>query len=1094
MTETERIINLTDDQMFFYEKNIIHDIIHDYGFYSSVKRWVKNINNLKAFANQGFTIFVDDGNIDDGDSDDETEGGGDAGIWKGGMDTTNPNVKSPTTTGESVATVTEPSTLQFVQSPISSHVDAGTSILAEESSQLSSPIRQTALTTLFTDNSPESRSSRGTGTPPIEEGSQQRKQQVKKIKLTRSINTEFVNALKNFFVFNLFESLLKVIKRELPKSLINNDIKNEIIHDIFFSNLDFFYYYEDDENNIGDINSIIDDNNNNPKKFDFVIFLTNLLEVFEAHCEIKIKLNTTSESPPTPRRTEENTITIEAFIPIIFKELNNFLDYEYKLSKIRPDNDEEFTITSNQEFMNNETKPMLNITNTQQFPRVINDDISIGIIDYNIYQILILPDNVGMLEDQNGGTFIINTMKGGENEQIEAINIFLNDYKEALSDLLGTVTSHLTSFIESICNENSQNSQKREPFKNETVIILNTGSFDFLKGFFGKNNERIKDFLKEEKLKQKFETNLKKLEITFAPSENGKKFLFNLNTRQIRDDFCDEKSEIVKNIMEKYEKDLNGELAPCLKIIEDQKNKYIIEENKNKLEKLKRDGSDGLGDKKIVQENFLTAVAKLGLFLNEEYISQNLDPNVKNLCDLECTILRYYANGCLPKTPSYRDLDTKLYEAFKHFSRVPPFQNHTFNSETYMCKKNKLYMIDNAAALNPKRRKNCVFCPLTSVCDGMGQCTLGSQGEYKADNNNIEQGDMLFSVQNNNNTSYYKGKLELNRGQTSAWTVPTTAKYTIKYKGFRDKFPPTPGEPQGLAIDIETTLDINIETTLDINIRSSKIKDLEAHNVLKNTLVAILKFIVAQYDGNDPNEIAEYLTLGDDVFSNIVNIITEGEIKFKNTLDENGDKIIRPNNHNPNNPNNKPLNHDLLNTFFKILGKGAGDIFQEINAICKYGGYSGKNYYKPTGIINWIVNGDERGHAIRFFAAKDRPSACRFIFLTWFGDDNEINKKSLGGFIAENTNTNLIVQRNVSHGHQYELCLSINNMVSSDLAIGLVASGGGKANTKKCKQSQKHSRKLHKKTKKHKKMKHLKRSKKYSQSKKHKKTKKRKHG
>ena len=85
---------------------------------------------------------------------------------------------------------------------------------------------------------------------------------------------------------------------------------------------------------------------------------------------------------------------------------------------------------------------------------------------------------------------------------------------------------------------------------------------------------------------------------------------------------------------------------------------------------------------------------------------------------------------------------------------------------------------------------------------------------------------------------------------------------------------------------------------------------------------------------------------------------------------------------------------ELLNAFFTILGKGAGDIFQEINAVCKNGGYtypsttinsgssssSSSQTYSPlfsdTNIARW-----SNGNAKRCFAANDRPSATRFIFL-----------------------------------------------------------------------------------------------------------------
>ena len=116
-----------------------------------------------------------------------------------------------------------------------------------------------------------------------------------------------------------------------------------------------------------------------------------------------------------------------------------------------------------------------------------------------------------------------------------------------------------------------------------------------------------------------------------------------------------------------------------------------------------------------------------------------------------------------------------------------------------------------------------------------------------------------------------------------------------------------------------------------------------------------------------------------------------------------------------------PLNPEdknaLLNAFFTILGKGAGDIFQEINAVCKNGGYthssitdsgsSSSSIYGPlfsdTNIAHW-----SNGNAKRCFAANDRPSATRFIFLVKYGNDNQINQYSFGGYV---TNEDYLVKR-----------------------------------------------------------------------------------
>jgi hypothetical protein len=84
--------------------------------------------------------------------------------------------------------------------------------------------------------------------------------------------------------------------------------------------------------------------------------------------------------------------------------------------------------------------------------------------------------------------------------------------------------------------------------------------------------------------------------------------------------------------------------------------------------------------------------------------------------------------------------------------------------------------------------------------------------------------------------------------------------------------------------------------------------------------------------------------------------------------------------------------------FNKILIKGTGDLYQEINSVCKYGGYVGDNYYCDENILSYNTSS---GNQTRFFAANDRPSASRFIFILCNGDENEINTKSLGGYISQ---------------------------------------------------------------------------------------------
>jgi hypothetical protein len=65
--------------MLFYQLNIIHDIIHDYGFYAAENRWLKNTANIRQFMPDRLTIDIhapnnghdDEKNEVDDDDDDE---------------------------------------------------------------------------------------------------------------------------------------------------------------------------------------------------------------------------------------------------------------------------------------------------------------------------------------------------------------------------------------------------------------------------------------------------------------------------------------------------------------------------------------------------------------------------------------------------------------------------------------------------------------------------------------------------------------------------------------------------------------------------------------------------------------------------------------------------------------------------------------------------------------------------------------------------------------------------------------------------------------------------------------------------------------
>jgi hypothetical protein len=247
----------------------------------------------------------------------------------------------------------------------------------------------------------------------------------------------------------------------------------------------------------------------------------------------------------------------------------------------------------------------------------------------------------------------------------------------------------------------------------------------------------------------------------------------------------------------------------------------------------------------------------------------------------------------------------------------------------------------------------------------------------------------------NNNNAYYNGKLEL-CNDFRINTLNNIVTYTVKYKGFNYE-------------ELETSIE-------NIQIKNGKIRDLEAHNVLKNTLVNILRFFIELLEPTNTEEnrrLGSYLSStnnnkNQNIFENIITAII-GEIRVSSLAVEQPPITVTRQDKNA-----------LLNAFFTILGKGAGDIFQEINAVCKNGGYthpstidsssssiSSSQTYSPLfsaeNIAPWL-----NGNAKRCFAANDRPSATRFIFLVEYGKNNQINQYSFGGYVS---NEDYLVKR-----------------------------------------------------------------------------------
>jgi len=176
-----------------------------------------------------------------------------------------------------------------------------------------------------------------------------------------------------------------------------------------------------------------------------------------------------------------------------------------------------------------------------------------------------------------------------------------------------------------------------------------------------------------------------------------------------------------------------------------------------------------------------------------------------------------------------------------------------------------------------------------------------------------------------------------------------------------------------------------MKTSIEFQIKIGKIKELEAHNILKNTLINILEYLIDLINKKDrlsDNILLTTSPIGTrNIFLNIANFITK--------------------------PETNQQKQELLNCLFTILGKGAGDIFQEINAVCKWGGYI-DTPNTDRKIAEWGTD----GNAIRGFIANDRPSAVRFIFLRKVGHEDEINTLSFGGFMPTETKEHWLLTKN----------------------------------------------------------------------------------
>jgi hypothetical protein len=402
---------------------------------------------------------------------------------------------------------------------------------------------------------------------------------------------------------------------------------------------------------------------------------------------------------------------------------------------------------------------------------------------------------------------------------------------------------------------------------------------------------------------------------------------------------------------------------------------------------------------KLVRSQFCEFIAKSGLFLTGVCNSVGTINNIYNglpsdsFLRKQINILLYIA-GWMDnegwKDVNSQELDDVLISFFNlnYQNRPNDIESRTGTTAgRYVCSRaNILYVVNNAAPL-VGALKTKTFCPYTSILDGMSQCSWNSaQGV-------IERGNMNFII-GDVSGNYYNGFLNIQPQNLSSITLG----FNINANG------------------------VILSGSKDVNITGN---DLEAHVVLKNTLVNVIDYIV---NLDEPSR--DSIFRGDNIFSNLFEL-------FART------------------PASTPASTPSLfnKVYSEILFKGTGDLFQEINSVNRYGGYIDDSYACDSSkIIPYRVSGSGIWQEpLRFFAAKDRPSGTRFIFMLSRGNIEDINTKAVGGYYSK------------------EHMLLLKHETNTDICGGITSriTGGKKKiiKTKKQKNKKNKNNKRHKNTK-----------------------------
>lgn len=886
-----REINLTQEQQLFYNLNIIHDIIHDYGYKSADTRWGHNVTHTKQFIrDNNYTIFTNTSTDTNIDENDDMEGG-------------------------AIKRQREDDDFEILNEP--------------KFPRIKESISEPKLSTISNEELSEQ----------VKIKSDSKEAISYYTFLVKKQNDEFVEYIKTNFIFQLFTYLLES----------DNPILNPF--------LSFNKKMDTNEN------TNVCSEQNYEKIYEMayqIIVPSQEIEIQDENINIK-EIETFLPSEYKGIIEENNDIPIETLYYVI---ADLFASYLIDIYLIRKCNMRIFTWES-----------LFNYLSDFLDSNYDYEGKEFNVIDYSIIDTIFTDTK----KDESSKMDLSGGADPSPQEVEKALSIrdlisgFAYDHPKILE--IENILTNTQRYTEDVSSEINQLVQGLQHDIQDRA-----------------NNEQSPE-------KELLEQFLQKMNSLKLP--NGRKL-----SKGLQNSFNIDRLNIEKQILKPYLKvitaneKINTEKAKVIQKQEDIKKKAEkdaekeLEKQQKKIEREEqRDASSSLGpETESVRKEFLTLIAKLGLYINENENmitnNSNIDKKVKVLIDLETEILKYYSRDMHDRSP-YSDLDAQLLKAITNF--IPGennMMNKSGNAGRYFCPKvNKKYIINNAAdtsVVSTAMISKYGFCPVSSIVDGMLQCTIGGNDYDAAD---IEYGNMHFKVQKQEDNfngkmraipnPFYEGILKIDT--TKNKIIGSSVTYYVNYKGFNSN------------VEI-------IETSIEnIKIKPGKVRDLEAKTALKNTLVNILKTIETIYSVNQ--DLGSYITNHVPIqnfktfFDNIFNVIKNQAVT----------SAIEPSKINV----SSQTIQSLLNAVFTILGKGSGDIFQEINSVCKNGGYKQEAQYNNNSMIQWPSNG--KGDCMRFFAATDRPSAARFVFLLLQGKPAEINQLAFGGYISKSEGGDCIV-------------------------------------------------------------------------------------